>query len=693
MASRAANLFDLSPTQKLLQSLKAGKPLGDIISLIKKGANVFAIDKDGRTVLHYAAAGGNQETLAYLVETHQFELDIRAKTKKKKMPVHFAVWAGHIEAAEYLIQGSLPEGAKMDALGKEDSAIPASLPIDDMTLFDAAEGGHPKMVKHLIFRYSLNPHIQDKHGETLLFRAVRFNRIEILRYLTAEQGLDPHATNSTKRTLLHYAAYYGCFEAFKVLTSEYRLDMRAQDSYGCTPLHKAAEKGHVEIIQYLLSESEPLNVNVRDKEGNTPLHYAISSSNESEVIERLLALGADVDAKNKRGQTIFNIVPEDSKLKAYLLHYAVFSQESKTIERLLNEGADVNVRNKMGQTIFDIVPQDSELKEYLFEKMLSWAEAGNTELQFKLGEMFLLNEPNNERTYHFLKSAAAKEHAIANCYLGIIHEYGLCGVPVSFRDAGTYYTQAYQNIFGCIKQESAGHVNLIYLLTGVHCLMGTLNDPLIKAADSFAKVERVKKISENAIAEIEEIHKIKEIPEKERRSVEGIVAQRKLHAAIEESLQQTFLNFFAKRAEEKHLSAYLLLAMVHAGGVFGTQQNSILAEQYLSPIKRAIDAKLPLPFNVATLCANIAKMYESGLWLSQDLQRAAAWRRCAEEAKKGRDPSNSLTINAIRAYSSKTFPNDHSFLSRSSSSSTASGQPGANPTAAKKDKDGTGLSH
>lgn len=558
----AANLADLSPTQKLFQSLKAGKPLGNIISLIKKGADVSARDKRGRTVLHHAAAGGNRETLAYLIPHAHLDLNSR-----------------------------------------------------------------------------------DKYGETPLFHAVRFNRIAMLRYLITEGKLEPHATSSKGKTLLHYAGYYGSFEAFKILVLEYGVNIRAQDMYGCTPLHQTAEKGHVKILRYILSLEPRVDVNVKDNEGNT------------------------------------------------LLHYAVFSGKAQTIECCLALGADVNARNKKGHTIFSIAPTDSKLTEYLFKKMRTLAKAGNVEIQFKLGEWCFFNsphdkeayadisDPNREKTYGYILRAAEQGHAMANCYRGMLHEFGLFGIEVSFKQAGLFYEKAYQKIWEPDREErlSAGYFSLINLLRGVHCLMGTLeiSEPQLGATLLLIKASAVKMLP----------------PEK-------------ICANIEEEFQNRIYLFFKEMAEKGKFSALLVLAMMHAGGLFGAEKTPLFIDMCFVYLRDAIKEKKALPFNAATLCLNIAKMYDGlaiydekgvlvgngGLWLPEDPRRAAAWRNlCAEKAEKSENSSNPLTINAIeadgsRALSSPVFPNKSSLLGGSSSSSAASNQSDPSHTATQERK-------
>ena len=67
-----------------------------------------------------------------------------------------------------------------------------------------------------------------------------------------------------------------------------------------TPLHMACLRGHWDMAEYLVSKgANPLAVESR---GNTPVHYASSSSNAG-LLQWLLGLGEDVkESVNRKNQ-------------------------------------------------------------------------------------------------------------------------------------------------------------------------------------------------------------------------------------------------------------------------------------------------------------------------------------------------------------------------------------------------------
>jgi hypothetical protein len=92
-----------------------------------------------------------------------------------------------------------------------------------------------------------------------------------------------------------------------------------------------------ERIKKLLEEGA--DPNIRDGDGNTPLHFA-ASKGCAEVARLLLEHGADPNAQDKNGETP--------------LHVAAFNGHVDVVRLLLEHRADPTVKNKDGDTPLDI---------------------------------------------------------------------------------------------------------------------------------------------------------------------------------------------------------------------------------------------------------------------------------------------------------------------------------------------------
>mgnify|MGYP001564160072 CR=1 FL=1 len=100
-----------------------------------------------------------------------------------------------------------------------------------------------------------------------------------------------------------------------------------------SPLHEAVKSRDKAKIEALLAKGA--DVNAKNKDGETPLEMAAFEENKA-IAELLLAKGADVNAKGELGWTP--------------LHRAASGAYINVAEFLLAKGADVNTKNVYGET-------------------------------------------------------------------------------------------------------------------------------------------------------------------------------------------------------------------------------------------------------------------------------------------------------------------------------------------------------
>ncbi len=96
-----------------------------------------------------------------------------------------------------------------------------------------------------------------------------------------------------------------------------------------------------------MKHSVGADVNARDKEGETPMHYA-AMSGTPDNIAALVSAGADVEARNEDGTTP--------------LYTAAMSGAPENIAALLEAGASGSVKDDDGKTPFDYA-QDNDKVE------------------------------------------------------------------------------------------------------------------------------------------------------------------------------------------------------------------------------------------------------------------------------------------------------------------------------------------
>lgn len=137
-------------------------------------------------------------------------------------------------------------------------------------------------------------------------KAVFDNNLEMLKTIIRLGG-SPEAVGYNGRLLLQLAIYQEATEIFQYLIQFESLinkpefvkySFERNESY---PLHAAAIAGKAEYARDLLTNGA--KINVRDKLGNTPLHYAVLKSEVDTMVALLSAEGIDLQSQNINGQT------------------------------------------------------------------------------------------------------------------------------------------------------------------------------------------------------------------------------------------------------------------------------------------------------------------------------------------------------------------------------------------------------
>lgn len=130
-------------------------------------------------------------------------------------------------------------------------------------------------------------------------------------------------------------ARYGEYEALKaIFESEYAYKLASFDAQNVSLLHMTAANGHFDCTNLLLECREVVDkcINIRNTEGNTPLHWA-ALNGHARVVCLLLEKGADITIKNGIERTPFDeaVAGEKFEVTAAIIEFLEKSQESKKL--------------------------------------------------------------------------------------------------------------------------------------------------------------------------------------------------------------------------------------------------------------------------------------------------------------------------------------------------------------------------
>lgn len=274
-------------------------------------------DKNGVTLLHYAAEVGNKDVVSCLLLNGAQSFGVGAdvviggtQAIQGYTPLHLAAKNGHRDIVQYLLNAGANSQSRTRWQWMLRGDTPAEVAKTDEieALIDSSSGSNVNTI--------LN-RIRGKQFDDAV--ALIQNGVN----LTARIG-------SNYSTILHVAvADSETPEAVIKALADSRVLLNMQDRTNNTPLHIAVETFSPEILQYLIQRGA--NVDVKNIHGETPLLKLLRSDRFSaQNVDCLLLNGADPKVADPRGETA--------------LHYAVFRGHTEVIDSLIKHGADVNAQ-------------------------------------------------------------------------------------------------------------------------------------------------------------------------------------------------------------------------------------------------------------------------------------------------------------------------------------------------------------
>ena len=190
-------------------------------------------------------------------------------------------------------------------------------------LIKAARAGNLKQVQALL-KKGVDVDAKNKRGQTALMSASERGHVEVMKTLL-DKGADFDAEDENGATALMLAAEEGCLEVVRLLLERGAFVNAKDKEYAWTALTRAACKGRSEVVKLL-----------RDRVGKVTLTDAACLGDVGEV-ERLIKRGARINGQIPTGATP--------------LMGAIRQGRLEVAKILLNKGADVNAKDKEGETL------------------------------------------------------------------------------------------------------------------------------------------------------------------------------------------------------------------------------------------------------------------------------------------------------------------------------------------------------
>uniref|UniRef100_A0A182S7D4 Ion transport domain-containing protein n=1 Tax=Anopheles maculatus TaxID=74869 RepID=A0A182S7D4_9DIPT len=294
---------------------------------VQLGADIKFCDSNGLTALHLASFSGCTECCAFLIH-HGLDVNMQPKWYT---PLHCAAFGNSLATAELLIKN----GARIDVATNKQHC-------EESLLHCAVRSNAIECLRFFIAHGS-NVNALERNGTNPIHLAADLGHAQCLAALLECPDADPNVRiqqGDKQMTALHLAADEGNLDCVTQLLAR-GADVRARNHRGFTPLHLAARSGSADCVEALLKLGG-CDPNMADFDQRTPLHAAVSKSDTAvEMIETLIAWGANINQRDVYGFTA--------------LHLAALDALGPCVETLLYHGADVTMKSRKGTSALNII--------------------------------------------------------------------------------------------------------------------------------------------------------------------------------------------------------------------------------------------------------------------------------------------------------------------------------------------------
>ena len=269
------------------------------------------------TLLHLACLGGHIDLVGTLIKDFGAEVD--AKDSYSNTPVTFAVQRGHSQVVNSLINdfkcNPYIRGYKNRTL-----------------LHQACLSGHFQLARTLIMHYKFRMNSRDGNsskeiGDAPICLAAQRGHEKIVTNLIDWYHCDPYITGRKEKTLLHYACEGGHLQLACTLITDYDLSLDLRDKDGNSPLSVGMKHHHSTMVYDLLTKFS-IDITVTDSQGRTLLDLA-RKYGSVRVTESLMWIKYEGLLQENDIERIKNWLQNEGRYLLVSMHHNYYSSSQK----------------------------------------------------------------------------------------------------------------------------------------------------------------------------------------------------------------------------------------------------------------------------------------------------------------------------------------------------------------------------
>jgi ankyrin repeat protein len=238
--------------------------------------------------IHDAARAGDVDKVRDLMNDGA---DVNAPDERGFTPLLWAVYGGHLDAAELLIDKGADAAYKHPAFGTA----------ADLSFHMECQKGYSGTTEFLMSKgAAFDPNGVGPRGLNRLRVAVMLGSNDMVQWLI-KQGVDVNAASPRDGSVaLLWAARKGHLENVTALIDA-GADINIVNAEGIVPIQWAAENGHTQVVEALVEAGASLDL--RETTSGQGLMHGVSIYGHVEIARLLLSRGAQVDAKDAAQKT------------------------------------------------------------------------------------------------------------------------------------------------------------------------------------------------------------------------------------------------------------------------------------------------------------------------------------------------------------------------------------------------------
>lgn len=162
----------------------------------------------------------------------------------------------------------------------------------------------------------------------------------------------------------------------QILAQNSGLTANSKDPNGYTAVHAAAAYGHIDLLRKLCKQYGG-DINIRDSDGDTPLHHCEDVNTAKVILEEL---GGDITLTNDEGKTALQSLEEDAEFPELIQYMRVQSgvpqdQDSLGIDQQQLEQFKDSIRYTLETEPEDANDPESQARRQKLEQIIQGENA------------------------------------------------------------------------------------------------------------------------------------------------------------------------------------------------------------------------------------------------------------------------------------------------------------------------------